>query len=143
LGGWRFISGINFTFPSNTILNPDKYLVIARNASRLGTNYSNLGPGNLLGNFGGKLSHSSDRIALAMPELVVKTNNHGALVTNTLYAVVNEVTYNKGGRWGQWSGGGGSSLELTDPRSDNTLAGNWADSDESLKAPWTIFSATG
>jgi hypothetical protein len=33
--------------------------------------------------------------------------------------------------------GGGSSLELIDPRSDNRLAANWADSDETRKAPWT------
>src|ERR1043166_2692495 len=95
LGGWKFIAGISYTFPSNTIINPDSYLVVARNAARLATNYNNLGPGNLLGDFGGKLGHGGERIALAMPDLVVKTNSQGVLITNTVYAVVNEVTYNR------------------------------------------------
>src|SRR5207244_4664988 len=47
------------------------------------------------------------------------------------------------GRWGQWSDAGGSSLELLDPRSNNNLAANWADSDETAKAPWTIVSTSG
>src|SRR5205823_3635055 len=91
VGAWKFIAGISFTFPSNTIINPDTYLVVARNASRLRTNYSNLGPANLLGDFGGKLSHRGERIALAMPDLVIATNNHGVLTTNTAYPVVVEV----------------------------------------------------
>ena len=53
------------------------------------------------------------------------------------------MTYGKGGRWPQWSDGGGSSLELIDPRSNHRLASNWADSDETHKAPWTLISATG
>ena len=57
--------------------------------------------------------------------------------------MVNEVTYGTGGRWGQWSDGGGSSLELIDPDSDNSLAPNWADSDETAKAPWTTIEITG
>ena len=57
--------------------------------------------------------------------------------------MVDEVTYRDGGRWGQWSDGGGSSLELIDARSDNRLAGNWADSDETAKAPWTTVSVAG
>src|SRR5207245_7300676 len=60
-----------------------------------------------------------------------------------VYPGVNEVTYGSGGRWGQWSHGGGSSLELIDPHADNSLAPNWADSDETHKAPWTVISATG
>ena len=32
---------------------------------------------------------------------------------------------------------------MIDARSDNRLAGNWADSDETAKAPWTIFSVSG
>ena len=56
--------------------------------------------------------------------------------TNTLYGVVNEVIYSGGGRWSQWAHGGGSSLELTDPNSDNALMANWADSDETLKSQW-------
>ena len=35
------------------------------------------------------------------------------------------------------------SLELIDAHSDDRLASNWADSDESGKAPWTVVEFTG
>ena len=54
-----------------------------------------------------------------------------------------EVTYGTGGRWGEWSGGGGSSLELIDPHANHRLAANWADSDESQKSVWTNIETTG
>src|SRR5206468_8291792 len=116
LGGWKFTAGINFTFPSNTLIRPDGYLVVARNASRLASRYSNLGASNLIGDFSGKLAHGGERLALAMPDTIIATNNQGVLVTNLNHVVVNEVTYHDGGRWGQWSDAGGSSLELLDPQ---------------------------
>jgi hypothetical protein len=143
LGQWQFVSGITFAFPSNTILLPDAYLVVARNTSRMVTNYPNLNGTNLIGNFGGKLSHSGERLALAMRDTTVSTNHSGVLETNTIYITMDEVTYSSGGRWSQWSGAGGSSLELIDPHSDHRRAPNWADSDETHKAPWTLISATG
>ena len=39
--------------------------------------------------------------------------------------------------------GGGSSLELIDPNSNNRLAANWADSDETQKSVWTNIECTG
>lgn len=143
LSGWQFTSAVSFAFPSNTVLQPDGYLVIARNISRMLTNYPNLNAGNLVGNFSGKLSGHGERLALAMPDMIVSTNSSGVTQTNAILITVNEVTYGTGGRWGQWSDAGGSSLELIDPHADNTLAANWADSDETHKAPWTLISANG
>ncbi len=143
LGGWAFVSGISFVFPSNTVVQADGYLVVARNTARMLTNYANLNAGNLVGNFSGKLSHRGERLALAMPDTVVGTNKSGVLQTNNILITLNEVTYGIGGRWGRWSDAGGSSLELIDPHADNTLAPNWADSDETQKSPWTLISATG
>jgi hypothetical protein len=143
LTGWQFVSGISFAFPSNTIVQPDGYLVVARDASRMLTNYPNLNAGNLVGNFSGKLSHHGERLALAMPDTTVTTNQSGLPQTNTIYITMDEVTWGTGGRWSQWSAGGGSSLELIDPHADHRLAPNWADSDETHKAPWTIISVTG
>ena len=143
LSGWQFISGIRFTFPSNKMIAPDGYFVVARNASRMLTNYPNLNAANLAGNFSGTLAHLGERLALAMPQVAITADDQGVLATNTVYPVVNEVTYQSGGRWGQWSHEGGSSLELIDPRADNSLAPNWADSDETHKADWTPVSATG
>jgi hypothetical protein len=143
LAGWQFVSGISFAFASNTIVQPDGYLVVARNASRMLTNYPNLNAGNLVGNFSGKLSHHGERLALAMSDTTVTTNHSGLVETNTIYITMDEITWGTGGRWSQWAAGGGSSLELIDPHADHRLAPNWADSDETHKAPWTIISATG
>jgi len=143
LGAWQFTSGIKFTFPSNTVLAADSYLVVAANQTNLLAHYTNLNNGNTLGDFSGNLSHNGERLALAMPDLVIKTNSSGVWTTNTILVVEDEVTYGTGGRWGQWAAGGGSSLELLDPRSNHRLAANWGDSDETGKSSWTNIEATG
>ena len=107
LSGWQFVSGITFSFPSNTVMQPDGYLVVARNASRMMTNCPDLNAGNLVGNFSGKLSHHGERLALAMPITTLATNQFGLLQTNTIYVTMDEVTWGTGGRWSQWSSGGG------------------------------------
>src|SRR5260370_32677273 len=56
---------------------------------------------------------------------------------------MDEVTYGTGGRWGEWSSGGGSSLELMDPHANHRLAGNWGDSDETHKSAWVNIETTG
>jgi hypothetical protein len=142
LAGWRLTRGISFGFPTNAVIPPDGYLVIANNATRLRSHYPNLNATNTVGNYGGGLANSGERIALAMPEPFLVTNNN-VVATNFNYIVVDEVTYRDGGRWGQWSDGGGSSLELIDARSDNRRASNWADSDESAKASWTAVEVRG
>jgi regulation of enolase protein 1 (concanavalin A-like superfamily) len=143
LSGWRFTDGVSYTFPANTILGAGSYLVVAKDFARLLTNYPNLNASNLLGDFGGSLSGSGERLTLSMPDEVVSTNSQGVLRTNVIWIKVNEVTWGTGGRWGKWSNGGGSSLELIDPDADNTLAPNWADSDETAKAAWTNVELTG
>jgi hypothetical protein len=142
LSGWRLTSGVGFTFPPNTLIPAHGYLVTARNAVRLRANYTNLNLSNCLGDFTGKLSHSGERLALAMPHYTFTTNGL-LVVTNAVFIDLNEVTYNTGGRWPQWTDGGGSSLELVNPNADNRLAANWAGSDETHKAPWTLLSFTG
>jgi hypothetical protein len=144
LGGWRLTDGISFTFAPNTLLAPGGYLVVAKNAARLRTNYTGLTLANCVGDFGGTLSHQGERLALAMPDTIVTTNTAGLTITNRFFITLAEVTYRDGGRWGRWSDGGGSSSELRHPRSDPTLAPNWADSDETGKAqPWTQVEFTG
>src|SRR5262249_9648367 len=113
------------------------------NAARILTNYPTLNPSKVLGNFKGSLSGKGERLALTMPDEVASTNSSGVLVTNTIHITVDEVTYGAGGRWGAWSHGGGSSLELIDARSDHRLAPNWADSDETAKSSWTNVEWAG
>jgi hypothetical protein len=143
VGGWKFVAGIDFTFPADQVLPAGGYLVVARDVARLQSNYGNLTAANTVGNFTGKLSGRGERLALAMAETIISTNKQGHIETNTFYIVVDEVTYGTGGRWGKRSDGDGSSLELIDARGDHRLAANWADSDETRKAEWTTVEATG
>lgn len=143
LGGWRMENGISFTFPRSTTLSPASYLVVARNLGRIRTNYPYLNPANSVGDFSGSLSHAGEKIALARPEPQVITNADNKISTNINYVVVDSVEYRTGGRWPQWADGGGSSLELVDPDSDNDFASNWADSDESKKGQWVTIQRRG
>jgi hypothetical protein len=143
LAGWRLQSGANFTFPDGVSLAAGSYLVVAKDADRLRTHYTQLNAGNCIGNYSGQLSNGGERVALAKPDTIVSTNALGQAETNLIHIVVAEVSYADGGRWGQWADGGGSSLELIDPHADPLRAPNWADSDESAKAPWTTVEFTG
>lgn len=135
-----FDDNSTFTIPSETSIAPGGFLVIARNFLALVTTspvrYPALSASNCKGDYGpGKLANSGARIALYR-------DDDGVLI--------DEVTFDCGGRWGKWSDGGGSSLELIDYRSDNRLPSNWADSIETVegtpdgtpKAPWTVISET-
>ena len=134
LNGWQLLSAVTFTFPSINIA-PNGYVVIGRNVTNLFAKYTNLNSGNTVGNYSGKLSHNGELLVLSMPQM---------LYTNTPIMVAeDQVAYGTGGRWGEWSGGGGSSLELKDPRSNHRLASNWADSDETQKSVWTDIENTG
>ncbi len=136
LDNWRFVEGITFTFPAGATIPSGGYLVVAKNALHLMSNYPGvLNSGNTVGNFEGNLAKSGERIVLAKPD--------NPSLPNQDFVMVDEVTYHDGGRWGEWSDGGGSSLELTDPRADNRLAANWADSDERAKSAWTLIEHTG
>jgi hypothetical protein len=145
LGGWRLSGAIDFTFPSGAAVAPGGYAVAARNLANLLAKYPNLTPANTWGNYSGALKDSGDRLVLEMPSVTLKTNGPAVVTTHIAYIIVNEVSYLDGGRWGRWSDGGGSSLELVDPRSDNRFAGHWADSDEGgqTTAYWTTIEHTG
>ncbi|MBI5388411.1 MAG: lamin tail domain-containing protein [Verrucomicrobia bacterium] len=144
LTGWQFTEGIRFSFPSNTSLAAGAFLVVAKNAARLRTNYAQLTAANCLGDFGGTLGNGGDRLVLARPETAITTNQlTSAVMTNRYWVTVNEVSYLDQSRWSRFADGGGSSLELIDPRADNRLPAAWADSDETGKAPWTPVEWTG
>jgi hypothetical protein len=143
LSGWKFIHGIDFAFPSNTVLSANSYLVVAKNKARLKANHPQLNDGNTVGDYSGSLANGGDRISLARPEDLIRTNELGQVLTNWIWVTQTEAIYQTGGRWGKWADGGGSSLELIDPRSDPLQPSNWADSDESQKGRWTTNTFTG
>lgn len=143
VSGWRLTDGIDYRFPTNSTLPAGGYFVVARDRTRLLANHPTVNPGMVFGDFDGALSNSGERLALAKPDLITSTNDFGVIATNRIYIDVDEVTYGTGGRWGQWSDGLGSSLELITPRSDHLRPSSWADSDESAKAPWGTIEFTG
>jgi hypothetical protein len=143
VAGWEFVDGIDFQFGTNATIPAGGYLVVAKNAARMIGNYAQLSAANTVGDFGGSLSDAGERLALAMPDTIIETNEFGVVSTNLIRIVVAETTYGEGGRWGRWTDGGGSSLEFIDPRADPLRAANWADSNESAKAPWTQVTFTG
>lgn len=144
IGNWRFIAGISFEFPPETWIPPHGYLVVAKNKARLLSRYpGSLTDQNTYGDYAGKPTRDENHVALAMAVERVTTGANGVTRTNRLYPVVDEVTFARGGRWGRWANGDGSSLELRDPRANHRLASNWGDSDETHKAPWTTIEATG
>jgi hypothetical protein len=125
---WRFTAGVDFVFPSGTILSAGGYLVVGRNVANLRAKYPQLNSANSIGDYSGRLSNRGERIALSRPD--------DLRLPEQDFVVVDEVTYCDG--WGDgWPDGRGSSLELIDPRSDNRHGMNWAASDETQKAPWT------
>ena len=130
---WQLVDGVTFLIPDGTVIPSGGYLVIASDKDNLIPRYDQLTHANTLGNYQGKLSNRGERIALAKPD-------NPALPFDDL-VVVDEVTYSDG--WGEWADAGGSSLELIDPRADNRLEMNWAGSDETQKATWTLFETTG
>ena len=142
LANWRLQGGVSFTFPPHAVIPAGGYVVVGKNLARLLEHYTQLNLTNAWGNYSGSLRNRGERIALARPEDLVSTNSQGVVTTNLYFIVEDEVAYLDGGRWGKWSDGGGSSLELKDPDADNRLAANWADSDESNKAPWTPIDVT-
>ncbi|MBN2686085.1 MAG: lamin tail domain-containing protein [Pontiellaceae bacterium] len=143
LSGWKLGGGIKYTFPQGTTIAAGDYVVVGRNAAELIAVYPQLNSANTYGDFNDSLSGDGERITLMMPDEIASTNRLGLVVTNFVNIVVDEVTYGTGGRWGRWSDGGGSSLELLDPRSNKRLASSWGDSYEMDKAPWTTIEATG
>ncbi|MHB9008559.1 MAG: lamin tail domain-containing protein, partial [Limisphaerales bacterium] len=143
LGGWEFTTGIRYTFDPQTRIPAGGYLVVARNAARLRTKHPGLNANNCVGDYEGVLSNGGETLTLSRPAGVPDAGLNAQVTTSRVLIPVAEVTYADGGRWGQWADGGGSSLELIDPRADPAHPSNWADSDESEKGGWTLVEHTG
>lgn len=95
LSGYQFNDGIQFTFPTNLLIQPNSFLVIAANTSK--RYWSNV-PFRLVGPYEGRLRNSGERITL------VDTNGD----------VVDTLKYEDSAPWSQTADGYGSSLERID-----------------------------
>ncbi|MBM3848410.1 MAG: hypothetical protein FJ405_19260, partial [Verrucomicrobia bacterium] len=138
LSGWRLGGGIEFIFPTNTLIPPRGFLVVAKSPSTLSSHHGSFDQGSLLGPYRGNLSGNGERITLEAPITVLRE-----AATELAWAVMDEVTYKTGGAWPRWPDGGGSSLERVAPWNDPSLGASWASSDESGKSAWTLVEQEG
>ena len=121
VSGWCFVDGIDFTIPPGTTIPPQGYLTVAADANWVRATYGDIP---VVGDFEGRLSNQGEVV-----RLVDRWGN-----------LADEVDYLTGGNWPNLAHGGGSSVELRNPRMDNSRASAWLDSDESARMPFQHYS---
>ncbi len=124
LTGWEFDSGIRYEFEEGTVIEPGGFLVVAGDAEALRSKYPDIA---IVGDFQGELQNGQDHLIL----------------NDAVGNRADEVAYAEGGSWPEYADGGGSSLELRHPNSDNSKAGSWAASDEGSKSAWQTYTYRG
>lgn len=124
LSGWSFTEGVKYVFPQGTVLNPGEYLVVAGDAAALAAKYPTVP---VLGNLSGSLANDGERI----------------LLLDTAGNPADEVYYYDEGNWPGFADGAGSSLELRNPDTDNSVAESWAASNEGDKGQWQTITYRG
>jgi Lamin Tail Domain/CotH kinase protein len=118
LAQWSFTGTIDYLFPTGVVIQPGGYLVVARDAAALQAKWPEVA-GAIMGDFSGRMSAND---TLTLRDAVGNPANR---------ITVFDVGY---------SGGGGSSIELIDPRADNSKEGVWRGSDESSHSHWQTVS---
>ncbi|TWU43605.1 Inner spore coat protein H [Rubripirellula tenax] len=111
LSGWT-IDGIDLTIGYGTVLLADQYVVFTDNAIQFKSQYG----GNIFvgSQYSGGLSGGGETITL------LDVNG----------SVVDQVAYDDAAPWATEPDGGGSSLALVNPNSDNNVATNWVASEQ-------------
>src|SRR5436190_6072887 len=141
LSGWKFTKGIDFTFPSNTVLKGTNYLVVAANRQSFAIKYptatnvlgdfvvvrtTNVGVGTYT-NFENSLSNTRDQIKL--------NDAAGNTIDDVTYADEGDWAIRQRGipdlgfqgwTWFTEADGLGKSLELINPALPNEHGQNWA-----------------
>ena len=123
LAGWQFTDGITYTFPAGTTIPAGGYLVVSNNATALQTKWPAVAS-KILGNFSGTMAGGGELLRLC------DANGNPA----------NEVNFGTEAPWPGGTKSGGSSLELRDPRADNSRPQAWAASNEAYRGSWQTFS---
>ncbi|MCH8043165.1 MAG: lamin tail domain-containing protein, partial [Planctomycetes bacterium] len=121
LSGWQLRDAVEFEFDAGTTLGAGEYLVVAWDAVAMAAKFPGI---DVAGQFSGRLSNSDERI----------------LLRDATKNPADEVHYFERGKWAEFADGGGSSLELRDPDSDNSQGAAWAASDESDASEWIDYS---
>jgi len=127
LTDWSLNEGIEYSFSYGTTIAPRGYVIVTNDEAGMEANYPELNPDIIVGDFEMKLSNKGEPIVL------VDSNKN----------LADEVRYYDGGRWSNYADGDGSSLELRDPRADNSKPEAWAASDEGSKTQWKTYTYRG
>ncbi len=130
VGGYQLVDAIRYEIPAGVIVPPGGYLLVASDVAAMKVAYPDLasaGSDKLVGDFKGGLADSGDNLVLE----------------DACGNTADLVHYRDGGRWPAPADGGGSSLELRDPRADNTAAEAWSASDESKDTPFQTVTYEG
>ncbi|HEX2748019.1 MAG TPA: lamin tail domain-containing protein [Verrucomicrobiales bacterium] len=124
LSGWDFGDGIDFTFAQGTTLAAGEHACIVRDAALFSAAYP---AARMLGVWNGSLSRSGEHLVLR----------------DARKNPVDEIRFYDSGQWPEFADGGGSSMELRDLRSDNSVGNAWAASDESSRTAWKTYTYRG
>lgn len=115
---WRMTRGISFTFPIDTVLPAQSYmLLVAIDPQQFRTTYNIPADVAILGPYGGSLSNGGERIEIARPD----EEDQG----NVPYIVVDSVLYDDEAPWPLEPDGAGPSLERIWTLSYGNDAANW------------------
>jgi hypothetical protein len=121
LSGWSLASGISYFFPQGSSIAPGGYLVVAKDLAGLLSAFPGIP---VVGPYDSSLAGSGERV------LLLDASGNPA----------DEVSYLDGGRWPGAADAEGSSLELRNPRADNSLPESWAASNEGSRRSWQTYT---
>lgn len=129
LSNWR-LEGVDFQFAPGTIIEPNSYLVVVKDAVQFAAAYGATIP--VAGEFSGTLKNEGETIKLIKP---------GSTPSEDV--VISAVTYSPEPPWSQSANGYGSSLQLIDANQDNSRIINWtAAYIDTNFVPQTLISMT-
>jgi hypothetical protein len=118
LTGWRLDNAADYRFATGSVIQAGGYLVVANDADTLHLKWPEVAA-RIVGNFTGGMGNGEE----------VSLKDASGNLVDLIHV-----------RGRHWSRGGGSSLELIDPRAENDHREAWADSDESGKSEWQTFT---
>jgi hypothetical protein len=121
---WSLAGGIQYTFPSNTIVKGGGHLVVAISPATL---TATTGITNVVGPFTGRLGNDGERLQLF--------NNSGRIMDEVNYGVEDE--------WPAGADGAGVSLAKRDADAASAPAQNWTTSEQPGGTPGTQNFLTG
>lgn len=105
LSGWRLSGAVDYSFPANTGIDANGYLVVAQDPAALLAKFGC----EAIGPWAGRLSNDGETIRLR----------------NAADDTIDKVDYQLGFPWPTTGDAPGYSIELINPAFDNDLGGNW------------------